>query len=87
MRTSTTSLAIPKRRPGLEAQERDASTEPIFIEINAIDSAKNCRLVRNAMRQRAKRERAERKRAERAEKEKEGNEREKYPIRRRHQMK
>jgi hypothetical protein len=40
MRSSTISRPIPKRRPGFEAQGRDASTNPISIDINSIDSAK-----------------------------------------------
>mmetsp|Transcript_19920 Transcript_19920/g.36146 ORF Transcript_19920/g.36146 Transcript_19920/m.36146 type:complete len:90 (+) Transcript_19920:245-514(+) len=43
--------------PAFQPQEPAASIVHIHIQIHKIDSAKNCRLVPNAMRQRAERER------------------------------
>eukprot|EP00978_Attheya_sp_CCMP212_P013101 scaffold32770_cov37-Attheya_sp.AAC.1 len=51
-----TSRPIPRMRPAFEPQERDASNGPIDFQISVIASAKNCRLVQNAMRQRQERE-------------------------------
>eukprot|EP00978_Attheya_sp_CCMP212_P038344 scaffold189097_cov48-Attheya_sp.AAC.1 len=49
---------IAMKRRGFEPQELAASNEPIDFQIHLIDSAKNCRLVQNAMQQSRKREKA-----------------------------
>mmetsp|Transcript_10887 Transcript_10887/g.19902 ORF Transcript_10887/g.19902 Transcript_10887/m.19902 type:complete len:108 (-) Transcript_10887:61-384(-) len=43
--STTISCPISKHRPGFEAQERDASTEPTSIETNSIDSSKTAILL------------------------------------------